>query len=422
MRILFITDVMPYPVVSGNRLRVYHLCRQLARSHEVWLVSSVSSPQETESEAVEHMRTFCHEVITVVRDQKSKLQHMPGLLRFALAGRPPELKFEYCENLAREIHHLTAERDFDIVHVEPSYLACYREALAPARRHRVVLGYHNVDFRLYRLVAQVEKDPLTKMRAYVHSAWMRHWEPRYAENFDQRVVCSEVDRQLLLDANPRLNVTVCPNGVDTEEYQPLPEDNDRPTILYIGSMNYAPCADGAVLLCQQILPFIESKVPEVELWIVGRNPPERVRRLERDNVHVTGFVDDIMPYYRRSTVCVVPLRAGSGTRLKVLEAMALGRAMVSTSIGCEGIDLVDGEHIFIADDVHDFAEKTLKLLTDAQLRRDMVASARRLAAEKYDWRVLVEGLIQTYERLLPGGIPTAAASAVAGQSARENHT
>lgn len=405
MRILFITDVMPYPIVSGNRLRVYHLCRQLSREHEVWLASSVSSEEEMNSEGVQHMRGFCHEVVTAVRERQSKLEHMPGLLRFALAGKPPELKFEFCENLAQEIRRLTDEIDFDIVHIEPSYIARYREVLSPDARHKVVLGYHNIEFSLYRLVAHVETDPVAKVRAYMHSAWMRQWEPRYAENFDRRVTCSEVDRQILMGANPKLHVDVCPNGVDTEEYQPLAEENERPTLLFVGSMNYAPCADGAVWFCEQMLPYIQSQIPDVDLWIVGRNPPPHVQSLARDNVHVTGWVEDIMPYYRRSTVCVVPLRAGGGTRLKVLEAMALGRPMVSTSIGCEGIDLADGEHIFITDDAPDFARKTVQLLSDAQLRAKMAGNARRLAVEKYDWRVLGDVLTGIYKELLPAEMP-----------------
>jgi polysaccharide biosynthesis protein PslH len=403
MRVLFITDVMPYPVVSGNRLRVYHLCRQLARSHEVWLVTSVNSPEEMHSDDVQHMRSFCHEVIMAVRDRHSKLEHVPGLLRYALSGKPPELKFEYCENLATEIRRVTAEIDFDIVHIEPSYLALYREALSPDAHHKFVLGYQNIDFNLHKLVAQVETEPATKMRAYLHSIWMRRWEPRYAEHFDRCITCSEIDRQLLLGANPRLRVDVCPNGVDTQEYQLLPEDNDRPSLLFIGSMNYAPCADGAVFFCEAILPHIREKIADVDLWIVGRNPPPSVNQLARDNVHVTGWVDDILPFYRRSTVCVVPLRAGGGTRLKVAEAMALGRAIVSTSIGCEGIDVVDGEHIFIADEAEEFARKTIQLLSDAQLRANMVSRARKLAVEKYDWGALADGLTEIYRELALAG-------------------
>ena len=326
MRILFITDTLPYPPVSGNRLRVYHLCRQIAREHEVWLIAGARSAEEAESPGVAHMREFCREVIVVVREQYSKLQHVPGLVRYALAGRPLEHKFEHSQAMEDAIRRVTAAHEFDIVHIEPSYSALYREALSQREHARVVLGFHNIEFQLFSDMVRVEHSPAGRLRAYLHSALLRRWEPRYAANFDRCITCSEDDRQLLLGANPRLSVEVIPNGVDTQEYRPLPEENDRPTVLFIGSMNYAPCADGAVLFCEQMLPTIQQRIPDVDVWIVGRNPLPHVEKLARDNVHVTGWVDDIMPFYRRSTVCIVPLRAGGGTRLKVLEAMALGRA------------------------------------------------------------------------------------------------
>lgn len=405
MRILFITDTLPYPPVSGNRLRVYHLCRQIAREHEVWLIAGARSAEEAESSGVAHMREFCREVIVVVREQYSKLQHVPGLVRYALAGRPLEHKFEHSQAMEDAIRRVTAAHEFDIVHIEPSYSALYREALSQREHARVVLGFHNIEFQLFSDMVRVEHSPAGRLRAYLHSALLRRWEPRYAANFDRCITCSEDDRQLLLGANPRLSVEVIPNGVDTQEYRPLPEENDRPTVLFIGSMNYAPCADGAVLFCEQMLPTIQQKIPDVDVWIVGRNPLPHVEKLARDNVHVTGWVDDIMPFYRRSTVCIVPLRAGGGTRLKVLEAMALGRAMVSTSIGCAGIDVVDGEHIFIADDTQDFAQKTVQLLSDAQLRAKMVSNARKMAVEKYDWGVLAGDLMRIYRELLPADLP-----------------
>jgi polysaccharide biosynthesis protein PslH len=401
MRILFITDTLPHPPVSGNRLRVYHLCREIAREHELWLIAGARSVEEAESASVAHMREFCHEVTVVVREHYGKLQHVPGLIRFALAGRPLEHKFEYSQAMEDTIRRVTASHEFDIVHIEPSYSALYREALSQNGRTGLVLGFHNIEFQLFQQMVRVERSRRVRLRAYLHSALLRRWEPRYAANFDRCITCSEDDRQLLLSANPRLNVDVIANGVDTQEYQLLPEENDRPTVLFIGSMNYAPCADGAVLFCEQMLPVIQQEIPDVDVWIVGRDPLPHVQKLARDNVHVTGWVDDIMPFYRRSTISIVPLRAGGGTRLKVLEAMALGRAMVSTSIGCAGIDVVDGEHIFITDDTQDFALKTVQLLSDRQLRARMVANARKRAEEKYDWGVLADGLTQGYRDLLP---------------------
>jgi len=132
------------------------------------------------------------------------------------------------------------------------------------------------------------------------------------------------------------------------------------------------------------------------MWIVGINPSTEVRDLDGNGIHVTGRVEDVRPYYRRSTVCVVPLRAGGGTRLKILEAMALGRPVVSTSIGCEGLDVVDGEHLFIADRPEEFADRTIRLLTDEALRRSITSRARAMVVSRYDWDIIAKQLMQVY--------------------------
>ena len=396
MRVLFITDTIPYPPDSGNRLRVYHLLKQLAREHELWLGAPVRSSEEVDGEAVEHIRKYCQHVHVAVRERYSRLQHVPGLVRYALKGLPPELKFEYSPAFVALIQQITSTVDFDIIHIEPSYLALYREALPRNIRARLVLTYHNVEYSLFQRIARIEKQPAVKLRTYLHSMMLRRWEPLYAEHFDRCIMMSELDRQQMLAANPRLNIHVSPNGVDTEAYVPLPEDGAAPDLLFIGSMNYQPCIDGALFFCQEILPQIRAQAGDTGLWLVGRNPAPEVEALASHNIHVTGWVEDVIPYYRRTLVSVVPLRAGSGTRLKVLEAMALGRAVVSTSIGCEGIDVVDGEHLFIADEAHEFAAKTCRLLQDTELRHRMIARARELVVSRYDWRAIARDLSSVY--------------------------
>jgi glycosyltransferase involved in cell wall biosynthesis len=207
---------------------------------------------------------------------------------------------------------------------------------------------------------------------------------------------SETDRQVLLAANPRLRVEVAPNGVDTHAFRPLPAPEGPPALVFVGNMSYPPCVDAMVWFCSEILPLIRAQRPGVEMWIVGINPAPEVRRLEGDGVHVTGRVPDVTPYYERSGVSVVPIRAGGGTRLKILEAMALGRPVVSTTIGAEGLDIMDGNHVLLADDPRQFAEKTLQLLSDAELYRRLAADGRALAVNRYDWDVIARDLLRVF--------------------------
>jgi glycosyltransferase involved in cell wall biosynthesis len=164
-------------------------------------------------------------------------------------------------------------------------------------------------------------------------------------------------------------------------------------------MNYVANFDAVLYFCSEILPRIRRVVSEVEVWVVGADPPPEVRRLSGDGVHVTGRVDDVVPYYRRSSVCVVPLRAGGGTRLKILEAMALGRPVVSTTIGCEGLDVVDGEHLLIADSPEQFADKTVRLLTDRASYQRITTKARQLVVDRYDWDVVARQLLEIYSEM-----------------------
>jgi glycosyltransferase involved in cell wall biosynthesis len=182
-------------------------------------------------------------------------------------------------------------------------------------------------------------------------------------------------------------------------YRPLPHEDTSPSLLFIGNMGYPPCVDAVLYFCREIFPRIRRATGAAELWIVGRDPQPEVLQLNGNGVHVTGQVDDVIPYYRQSAVCVVPLRAGGGTRLKILEAMALGRPVVSTAIGCEGLEVIDGEHLLIADDPDQFAEKTVRLLTNRKLYDHISTNGRKLAETRYDWDNIAGRLMQVYAEM-----------------------
>lgn len=394
MRILIISNAIPYPTDSGSKVRSYNLLKRLAEQHQVWLATLTDGPEE--AEGVSHLRQICRGVETVTLRRRSPLMHVPGLLRYALAGIPLELKFVHYEELVRKIGRLAAATDFDIVQIEPSQMAVYIEHLPPDARFRSVLSFHNVAYNQFSHVFRFESRPASRIRALLHSLTMRHWEPRYAERFHRCITVSEEDRQLLLAANPRLQVDVIPNGVDTRMYQLLPRQCGTSSLAFFGAMSYSACSDAVVYFCREIFPLIRRTISDLQMWIVGRNPPPEVTRLGGDGVHVTGRVHSVVPYYRQSSVCVVPLRIGGGTRLKILEAMALGRPVVSTSVGAEGLDVVDGEHILIADSPREFAQKTVRLLEDSALYDHVATKARQLVVAHYDWDTIAGQLMHAY--------------------------
>jgi glycosyltransferase involved in cell wall biosynthesis len=232
---------------------------------------------------------------------------------------------------------------------------------------------------------------------------MLNWEPKMALLCDKSIVVSDIDKILLKSLEPMLDISVVPNGVDTKGYLPYPLDERGENILIVGSMDYEPNADAVKYFCNQIFPYIKEKIPECTLTIVGKNPPVEILRLDADpRIMVKANVEDVRPYYKEALISAVPLRSGGGTRLKILESMALGTPVVSTSIGCEGLEVKNGCHILIADEAEDFANKICNLMTSSMLWHDISRRARELVEEKYDWAGITKGLESIYEELLKG--------------------
>lgn len=398
MRVLIVANMFPYPPISGGRLRVYSLMKRIAQHHQVTLAAHIRTPDELEY--AEQLRGELHAVLTGRLVRTSPLAHAPGLLRHALRGVPLELKFTFSNELADRICQSAQAQDFDIVQIEESILAPYLEVLPRSSQARLLLTFYDVGYKQAQRLAAIETRSLPRWRLRWYSRQMRRWEPRYAGRFDRCMAVSDMDRETLLRANPRLNVEVVPNGVDTRRYQPLPLTQGPPALLFVGGMNYLPCIDAMTFFCSQVLPLVRQQIPQIELWIVGSNPAPEVRALASDTVHVTGRVPEVEPYYERAHVVVVPLRAGGGTRLKILEALALGRAVVSSRIGCEGLDVVPEEHLLVADSPEAFAARVVRLLSDPQLYERLRRNGRQRVVERYDWDAIAGQVMRIYNEVL----------------------
>jgi glycosyltransferase involved in cell wall biosynthesis len=233
-------------------------------------------------------------------------------------------------------------------------------------------------------------------------AWkLRRFERKTAAMFGHHTTCSGADKETLLQDSRDARVEVVPNGVDTEFFSNT-GDTERPnTLIYVGGMTWHPNHDAMRFFIEEILPLLKKEVPDIEMTHIGRQTgDEFFRKAEREKaLRILGFVDDIRPELSRAAVYVVPLRIGGGTRLKVLDALSMGCAIVSTSIGCEGIDVTDGKDIIIADDAESFARKTVEVLSDTELRQRLRENARKLAEEKYSWKTIAPKLERVYQQL-----------------------
>jgi len=398
MHILFVTDYLPYPPTSGDRIRVLNIAKRVAKMHDISIAAPVRNL--VEAQGIEATREICRRVEVADLPRKHPMRHIPGLVRFSFQGKPLELHFLYSKELESKITDILVSENVDIIHFEHSRMAHYVSAIPKNSTVKTVLTFHNIAYQQFDTIYKVIHAPIPKFRAWLFSRQMYRWEPHCIETLDRCITVSKNDRQLLLNGKNGEVIDVVPNGVDTKINQPLAREDLQPTLLLIGLMSYAPYADSALYFCEKILPIVKEKVRNLRVFIVGSNPPEKVKQIHGDGIIVTGFVPEVAPYYRQSTISIVPLRAGGGTRLKILESMAYGRPVVSTSLGCEGLEVKDMEHLLVADTPKKFAENIIYLLEDHALYEKITADARRLVEKQYDWDMIAQKMLSIYDELV----------------------
>jgi glycosyltransferase involved in cell wall biosynthesis len=394
MRLLCLTNVVPYPPQGGVQLRVYNLLRRAARKHEITVGSHAWSDEDRDNAAA-LTRQGIRTVTGALTGQNWRRDLLPAT-RCLLGGQPPEI----VQYQTPELHALVRQESFDVLQVEETLLAPYAQSLAVNTQSRTVLTFHNIHFVQSRRIAGLEPPGWRRWWVRTNALLMRRYEPSIARRFDRAIAVSEVDRKLLNRAAPDVPVDVIPNGVDSAEMAVLPDPDARPAIVFVGTLHYLPCIDAAQRLVRRILPLLRTEIPDLQVWIVGKEATPAVMALAGDGVFVESSVPDVRPYYQRASIAVVPLRAGGGSRLKILEAMSLGRSVVSTTVGAEGIDVRHGENILLADDDRQFAGAIVSLMSDAKLRRRLAANARRLVEEHYDWEAIAAAQMRIYDGVL----------------------
>lgn len=398
MRILFVTFGLPYPPDIGVRIHDFYLIKNISRHHSVSLLSLITSPQQVEF--LPELRQYCDHIDYVLKGRRPADKNIAEIARCFLNGRPLAAHPYFYSEMASKIRDVVTERNIDIVQIEHSLMSVYVEAIPAGSGCRTVLSFHNVAFNQYKRMAGMKISAGQRLLYRLKGLVMRRWETKYAKKFDKCIVVSPDEGRLLQTIAPDLDISVVENGVDTGLYKLLNNAPGNKTLLFVGTMQYPPNIDAVLYFCENIMPLIRRQIPDVKLIVAGHEPPPEIRRLaEQGNVIVTGYAPDLIPLYERSDVTVVPLRVGGGTRLKILESMALGRAVVSTSLGCEGLSVTDGENMMIADRPSEFAQCVIRLLRDKELKDKIVRNARHLVQTYYDWKIISGKLMALYDNM-----------------------
>ena len=407
MKVLFLAPLLPYPPRSGAAIRNLNLIRGLAQHHEVTLLAFADRPagptsarppgRDAERAAPPELLALCREVVAVDLPARSRPRRL-----FDLLLPPPDLARRLASPaMAKAARTLAAQRSFDVVHVGGLEMA--EVGLALRGRAAVVLDEHNAEYVLQRRAFENELrlggSPVGALYSLVQWWKLRRYEARACRLADGVMAVSEADGQALLALAAGIRLAVVPNSVDTQEYSPRPRPpGGPPTLVFTGKMDFRPNVDAVVWFCREALPLVRAEAPDVRFRIVGRDPTEVVRRLGRlPGVEVVGAVADDRPYVAGAHVFVVPMRVGGGVRIKVLQAMAAGAPVVSTTLGLEGIAARPGEHLLVADRPADFARAVLGLLASPKMGARLARAARRLVEAGYDWRVLAPRVEAFYE-------------------------
>lgn len=401
MRILWLKSDLLLPLDKGGKLRTWHLMRHLAQRHDITYLAFKEPGQPAAD--VEGMREVAARVETVTRAEPAK-----GTLRFYadatvhLVDPLPYAVGKYRSRaFRRRLHALLQSPAFDLIVCDFLFPAVNLPRRLPCP---AVMFTHNVESEIWRRHAETKTGAIEKLLYGAQYKRMLRYEGRTLERFEGVLAVSDADRQTFASLYPgaiRQPVHVVPTGVDTEYFAPASSQSAvrNRQLIFTGSMDWLPNEDAMQYFCREILPLIRAEEPAVGFSIVGRAPTPAVGRLaEEHGVDVTGRVDDVRPYMREAAVYVVPLRIGGGTRLKIFEAMAMGKAVVSTTVGAEGLPVTSGRHLMLADEPNTFARAVVRLLRDTDRRAELETAARQLVVERYDWSAVAGSLEQALVR------------------------
>jgi len=393
-KILFVSARLPYPTLEGHQIRAFGVLSQLAQKHNVHLLSLLREGENIDRSNVLGQTCLSISGVEVAKGLKASFRAgISGILQ-----KQPLVVSKYVTPLLRkEFTRKIEELKPDVVHLDLLPLAGLIDLIP--KNIKVVLNEHNIESDLIKQKIKTIDSILLKTIYKREYQKLSEFEVKSCRNVDAVLACSKQDVSCIkgwgVDA-----VHCIPNGVDVKKLKPDNSNKSPKTLLFLGGMGWYPNRLGMIWFLTEVFPLILKRDPEVKLELVGNPEPAIDIPLECEaNVLKLGFVDDFIPYVQKSSVMIVPLNVGSGTRLKVVEGLALGKCMVSTSKGAEGVGLTHGEDILFADTADDFAEQVLSAISSPSSTHLLEINARNLAENIYDWNVIGKNLYSIYESL-----------------------
>jgi len=397
MRILVLSEGVPSRI-GGGRSRQFNLIKSLSRRHN-YTVMTFGSAEE--SQAIAELQRICEEVVVLTRPPEPTMNRTRAYYRITgwkhtlLDSWPNRGHWLITPDTKEMVRDMFRRKSFDLVQVHQGYIA---PLMPNGLTCPTLLDMHDVLSDHERRVFDSARGFGFRVGAFAEWRKMRRFERQTLSRFDACTVVSDHDRCSVIDLASLANPIVVPNGVDTDYFQPVFRPSDATSVLFIGSMNYSPNESGLLHFFKFIWPRVRIQVPEARLSIVGTSPPTSITEFSgKENITVIGEVPDVRPYFEQAAVSICPIYTGSGTRLKILDGWAMGKAIVSTSLGAEGLDAEHETNILLADTDEAFARCVVRLLQDAGLRYNLGDQGRNMVEKRYSWHCISEQLETAYE-------------------------
>jgi sugar transferase (PEP-CTERM/EpsH1 system associated) len=397
LKILWVKSGGLVPLDTGGKIRSFHLLRELAKLHTVDLFTFYP---KYEGDTHGDLAQFVHQVTCqpLSISQTHSVGDYAHYVLNLLSSTPYSVAKDCRPEVWRKLRDLLGRQNYDLLLCDFVHTAAVLPWDWPGPK---VIFTHNVEARIWERHCRVSKNLIWKVVSWREYRMMSRMERRYTELADFVLTVSEDDTAFFSQFLPAEKLATVPTGVDVEYFRTHPGTEQPNSLVFTGSMDWMPNQDAIWYFVKAILPFIQAEIPAVTLWVVGRNPSAELQLLAQDNpaVRVTGTVDDIRPFVQRASVYVVPLRIGGGTRIKIYEAMAMGKAVVSTVIGAEGLPVTHSENILLCDEPQEFAQIVVRLLRNPEERQRIAQSGRKLVEANYSWASAAQVLAKTLARV-----------------------
>ncbi len=398
MKILQISPQFPYPLDSGGRIGIYNIVKNLAKlGAKIYFVAF--SKTKVPNEYIEHFKSFCHPFVIELDTNNT----FPRMLKYFILNKPILTEKFFRKKTIETFKDILTKINFDLIHLDHTSNITVGRWISQLTGKPVGLRLHNIEWKIWEGLRN-EQVPFSPQWIFLtqQTHLLREKERQAIEIAEVSFACTDYDRKLALELVPNARVLVASPGVDMNLWQPKEIERNRYEIIFASTFQWLPNVNGLKWFLDQVLPKVREKVSEAFVTVIGKNPPDFLKKYQ--NINLLGYVEDIKPYYNRGSLLVVPLFVGSGVRVKILEAMAMQLPVVSTNVGAEGIGATPDEGILIADNPDEFADKIVELIKNPEKARKIGSNARKFIQNNFSVETSISIMFNEYKRILENQI------------------